>query len=372
MSLPTHSARSIKVLIADDSSLMRSALCRLVESDPELQVVGIAVDGLSAVEQVKTLQPDVVTLDIEMPRMNGLEALTRIMAASPRPVIMLSSLTREGTRTTLDALDRGAFDFLAKPGIESANGILDIREELLTKIKSAARSSLMGRTAPPARKGPTRALPTPLPKTQAPPAIVAIGTSTGGPKALQEILSQLPSRFPTGIVVVQHMPVGFTTQFAERLNHICQIAVRESKGDEAIEPGNVYIAPAGLHLTVVRSGATFRTHLSKLPEGTVHTPSVDVLLHSVAKTYGSKAMGIILTGMGNDGAQGMKSLRDAGGWTVGQDAESCAVYGMPRAAAELNALCRVAPLSHIAAEIIGSFPQLGNASGSAAVGRSAP
>ena len=362
--------KPIKVLIADDSPLMRSALARIVASDRDLQVVGLAVDGLDAVEQVKALQPDVVTLDIEMPRMNGLEALTRIMSVAPRPVIMLSSLSREGTRTTLDALDRGAFDFIAKPGAEAVMGIMDIREELLAKIKNAAHSPLVRPSPPPARKEPAKAVACTPARVSGQPAVIAIGTSTGGPKALQEVLSQLPQQLPAGILVVQHMPLGFTSQFAERLNHICKVAVRESKGDELVESGTVYIAPAGTHLTVYRSGTACRTQLSKSPADTLHTPSVDVLMNSVAKVYGSKAMGVLLTGMGNDGALGMKAVRDAGGWTIGQDAESCAVYGMPRAAAELNALCRVAPLTQIAAEILAVFSQLGSAaSASARTGR---
>ena len=356
MTPPPRNPKAIRVLIADDSSFMRAALSRIVESDPDLQVAGIAVDGIDAVEQTKAFLPDVVTLDVEMPRMNGLEALTRIMAELPRPVIMLSSLTREGARITLDALERGAFDFIAKPGAEAALGILDIRADLLAKIKSAAQSPL-ARISPLTRKAPVRALPALSAKMGTPPAILAIGTSTGGPKALQDVLSQLPAQLPTGILIVQHMPVGFTAQFAERLNHVCPMTVCESKGEETIEPGTVYIAPAGLHMTVSRDGSRYRTQLGQSPAGTRHTPSVDVLMHSVASVFGNQAMGVILTGMGSDGAQGMKAIRDAGGWTVGQDAESCAVYGMPRSAAEINALSRIAPLHQIASEILAAFPQ---------------
>lgn len=353
--MTTHNSETFRVLIADDSPFMRTALTRVVESDPDLQVVGVAVDGKDAVEKVRALQPDVVTLDVEMPRMSGLEALTEIMAASPCPVIMLSSVTRVGARITLDALARGAFDFVAKPGPEAAQGIFEIRDELLAKIKSAVHSPL-SRNHMPGRKAPARALPVLSAQFQTPPAILAIGTSTGGPKALQEILTQIPATLPTGILIVQHMPPGFTTQFAERLNRLCQVAVRESKGDEAIEVGNVYIAPAGWHLTVCRAGQDYRTHIGKVPSDTLHTPSVDVLMNSVASVYGNQAMGMILTGMGNDGARGIKAIRDAGGWTVGQDAETCAVYGMPRCAAELNALSRVAPLQQMAAEIRAAFP----------------
>lgn len=360
MTEPANKSKRIRVLIADDSSLMRAALSRMIESDRELQIVGYAVDGVDVVEQTKVLGPDVITLDIEMPRANGLEALTRIMADSPRPVIMLSSLTREGAKSTFDALERGAFDFILKPGAEAARGILDIQEELLAKIKSAAQAPWPPSVLP-ARKAPARAVPHLSAQIKTTPAIVAIGTSTGGPKALQEVLSQLPAELPTGVLIVQHMPIGFTAQFADRLNHLCPVAVHEVKGEETIEPGTVYIAPAGLHMTVIRNGTHYHTQLSKTPAGTLHTPSVDVLMHSVADVYGSHAMGVILTGMGADGAKGMKAIRDAGGWTIGQDAESCAVYGMPRSAAEINALSRVAPLSHIATEIISALTPRANA-----------
>jgi two-component system chemotaxis response regulator CheB len=359
MTLPPHSAQAIRVLIVDDSSLMRAALSRMVDSDYDLQVVGTAVDGVDGVEQIKTLQPDVVTLDVEMPRMNGLETLARIMAEWPRPVIMLSAFTRESTRITLEALERGAFDFIPKPSAEATLGILGIRDDLLAKIKSAAHSPL-ARARSATHKAPARAVPVLSASIQTPPAIVAIGTSTGGPAALLSILSKLPARLPTGILIVQHMPAGFASEFAKRLNHLCPMPVRESKGGEIIEPGTVYVAPAGLHMTVRRADSACRTHLSKSPTGTLHTPSVDVLMHSVASVFGKRAMGVLLTGMGADGAQGMKAIRDAGGWTVGQDAESCAVYGMPRSAAEINALSRSIPLHQIAAEIIAAFPQRSN------------
>jgi two-component system chemotaxis response regulator CheB len=370
MMLPTTKSNAIRVLIVDDSSVMRAVLARMIESDRDLQIVGYAVDGVDALDQIRTLDPDVVTLDIEMPRLNGLEALGRIMLESPRPVIMLSSLTREGAKSTFEALERGAFDFIAKPGAESSHGVFDIREELVAKIKSAAHSPLT-QTGPPPRKAPARVAPNLSAQIQTAPAIIAIGTSTGGPKALQEVLAQLPAQLPTGVLIVQHMPVGFTAQFADRLNSLCKVAVREVKGEESIEAGTVYIAPAGMHMTVARAGTKYHTHLSKTPGGTLHTPSVDVLMHSVARVYGRHAMGVILTGMGADGAQGMKAIRDAGGWTIGQDAESCAVYGMPRSAAELNALCRVAPLSHIAAEILSALTPRASAAAGSASARSA-
>jgi two-component system chemotaxis response regulator CheB len=353
MTQTPQQAKPIRVLIADDSALVRAALSRMIESDRELQVAGIAVDGIEALAKIKSLQPDVVTLDIEMPRLNGLETLTRIMIEAPRPVIMISSMTREGARITLDALDRGAFDYLLKPGQDSTFGVHEMREELIAKIKSAVQSPLAASRTP--RKAPAVHAPPLFAKMQTVPSILAIGASTGGPKALQDILTQLPAQLPTGVLVVQHMPIGFTAPFAERLNRLCQLDVRESTGEETIEPGTVYIAPAGWHMTVSGTGSRFRTHLSKSPSDTQHTPSVDVLMLSVATVFRNHAMGILLTGMGTDGARGMKAIRDAGGWTVGQDAESCAVYGMPRSAAELDALCRVAPLGRISSEIMSAI-----------------
>jgi len=344
-------SKPIRVLVADDSSVMRAALSRMIESDRDLQIVGYAVDGVDVLTQMKALDPDVITLDIEMPRMNGLDALTHIMAESPRPVIMLSSLTGEGTRSTFEALERGAFDFIASrarmPRMESLTFAKTcwLRSRARLTARDHYPDSLHARRP----RGLCRICPG---RFKDPPQLSPIGTSTGGPKALQAVLSQLPAQLSTGVLVVQLMSIGFTAQFAERLNHICEVAVHEVKGEELIEPGIVYIAPAGLHMTVNHAGARYRTHLSKSPAGTLHTPSVDVLMHSVARVYGSQAMGVILTGMGADGAQGMKAIRDAGGWTIGQDAESCAVYGMPRSAAEIDALSRVAPLQHIAAEIM--------------------
>jgi two-component system chemotaxis response regulator CheB len=354
----THSAAPIRVLIVDDSTVMRTTLSRMMESDHELQVVGVAVDGIDALEQIKSLQPDVVTLDIEMPRMNGIETLTRIMAESPRPVIMISGLTREGARVTLDALDRGAFDFIAKPSFDTPSGIFQLRDVLLAKIKAAAQSPLAQSRG--SRKAPARTLPVPPAKIQTTPTILAIGASTGGPKALQEILVGLPADLPTGVLIVQHMPIGFSSQFAERLNRLCKLAVRESTGEETITPGTVYIAPAGWHMTVSSSSLGYRTHLSKSPGGTQHIPSVDILMLSVANVFSSRAMGILLTGMGSDGARGMKAIREAGGWTVGQDAESCAVYGMPRSAAGLGALCRVVPLAQMSSEIMSALSPRAN------------
>jgi two-component system chemotaxis response regulator CheB len=330
---------------------MRTALTRMIESDPMLRVIGTAQTGVEALERVTTLQPDVVTLDVEMPRMNGLETLKRIMQESPRPVILVSSLTQEGAHTTLEALDYGAFDYLPKQLSYASLDIIKIREDLIAKIHAAAefrRSRL-------SRHRRSSIVPTSPPTSnsyQPAPTIVAIGTSTGGPKALQQILPMLPQDLPVPIVIVQHMPVGFTGPFSHRLDNLCKIEVREATHDETIQPGVAYIAPAGQHLTVVRRGAKVVTQVSAQPSNTLHIPSVDVMMLSIAESFRALAMGIIMTGMGNDGAVGMQAIYREGGLTLGQDESSCTVWGMPRACAEMGILKRVAPLLSIPQQVL--------------------
>lgn len=347
-------SRPIRVLVVDDSAFMRTALTRMIESDESLTVVGTAGDGQEGLQKITTLQPDVVTLDVEMPRLNGLETLKRIMADAPRPVIMVSSLTQEGAETTLEALDRGAFDYVAKQLSYASLDIVQIRDDLVNKIKAAAESSR--------KKGVRRVMAVPgkisVPvarsvAAQAPPAIVSIGTSTGGPKALQQVLPMLPADLPVGVLIVQHMPPGFTGPFANRLNNLCNVTVREAQQDDVVEPGIVYIAPAGQQMTVCRPSALKAAiRLSHEPANVLHIPSVDVLMLSVAEVFRSLAMGIILTGMGADGAQGMKAIAEAGGITVGQDEASCTAYGMPRTCAEWGILQRVVSLDRIPEQIL--------------------
>ena len=342
----------IRVLIADDSAFMRTAIRRMVESDPAIQVVATAQDGKEALEKVQELQPDVVTLDVEMPRLNGLDTLRSIMKSAPRPVIMISSLTQEGAETTLDALDAGAFDCIPKQLSYASLDIVKIKQDLLSKIHAAAQSRRAAR--PVSEPIPRSTLPPPRTagRLRLPPAIIALGTSTGGPKALQQILPLIPKELPVGILIVQHMPLGFTGPFARRLDNLCQITVREATSNEPIEPGVVYIAPAGMHMTVWRrSPSRFALRIGPEPLHTLHTPSVDVMMLSVAEVYRSLAMGIILTGMGADGALGMKAIKAAGGYTVGQDEASCAVYGMPRSCAEAGVLGKVVPLMQVPDEI---------------------
>ncbi len=346
----------IRVMIVDDSAFMRTALTRMIQSDPKLQVVGSANDGQQALELIPKLNPDVITMDIEMPRMDGLQALRRVMADAPRPVIMISSLSQEGARATLDALDAGAFDYIPKQLSYVSLDIVKIREELVSKVHAAAESGIRYRprrmALPNALSGP----PVPVIATMSAlpvPSVVCLGTSTGGPKALQQILPLLPANLTAGVLIVQHMPPGFTRPFAERLNGICRVKVKEAEEEDWIEPGVVLVAPAGWHMTPFRkTHSRYAVHLAKLPAGTLHMPSVDVMMLGAAEVFHALAMGVILTGMGNDGEAGMRAIHAAGGLTIGQDEATCTVYGMPRACALAGVLHRAVPLLQIPAEIV--------------------
>ncbi len=344
----------VKVLIVDDSAFMRAALFRMVESDDSLCVVGTAETGLEALAKIGALQPDVVTLDIDMPGLSGLETLKRIMSESPLPVIIVSSLARRGAEDTLEALALGAFDCIAKQLSYNYLDVLKVQDELVSKIKAAA-----------APRGPAPRLSSRLDlpslhrapaTTVTVPSIVAIGTSTGGPKALQKVLSTLPADLPVGILIVQHMPIGFTGPFAKRLNDLCPLAVYEAEEGDLITAGHVYLAPAGKHLTVRRrSFSEVVLRLSPLPSNLPHIPSVDIMMSSVAEVFGSFAMGIIMTGMGDDGALGMQAIFREGGLTLGQDEATSVVYGMPRSCAEMGVLNQVVPLPDIPLHILAAL-----------------
>jgi two-component system chemotaxis response regulator CheB len=352
-SLAKPPAVPIRVLVADDSVFMRAALTRMIESDPALKVIGTASDGLEALEKAESLDPDVVTLDIEMPRLDGLRTLARMMRQNPRPVIVVSALSQQGAEAMLEAFDQGAFDCIAKPVTANHLEIVRIREDLVAKVKAAAAAKWL-RLRKPAAPAPRHAA-ADFAVRGLPPQVIAIGSSTGGPKALQAIIAGLPGDLPAGVVIVQHMPLGFTGPFARRLDSLSRLTVREAVSDDTVEPGVVLVAPAGRHLTIVRRGASRMTVRlwDQPPFGAQarYTPSVDLMMYSVAETFGSQAMGVILTGMGSDGASGMKKICDAGGYTLGQDEATCTVYGMPRAAGALGALRRVVPLEEIAGEI---------------------
>ena len=332
----------IKVLIVDDSATMRSLIGAVLRRDPEIRVVGTAGDPLEARAKIKELEPDVLTLDIEMPNMNGLEFLEKIMRLRPMPVIMVSTLTQKGADATLEALEIGAFDCIGKPGPDT--DVIAAFGELVDKVKAAAKA----RVRPTGQSsGQVAAGPRFVPNGK----IVAIGSSTGGVEALLTVLSRFPANCPP-TVITQHMPATFTKSFAERLNRACAAEVAEAWDGAPLTTGKVYLAPGGLtHLEV--SGQS--QHRCSLREGDLvngHRPSVDRLFHSVAHAAGAKAVGAILTGMGRDGAQGLKAIRDGGGRTLGQDEHSCVVYGMPKAAADLGAVERQVSLERIGDAIL--------------------
>ncbi len=343
--------RQTRVLIVDDSAFMRTALSRMIASDPRLSVAGTANSGSDAMQKISVLDPDVITLDVQMPGLDGLQTLTRIMAEFPRPVIMVSSLTLKDADTTFCALEAGAFDYVPKQLAPTSLDILHLQEDLVSKILAAAESRLAHQPHILSRRPPHRAAMSRRDPLSV-PSIIAIGISTGGPKALQDILPLLPGDLAVPIIIVQHMPTGFTAPFAKRLNHLCSLPIREAANCEVVQPGVIYIAPAGFHLTVDRSSTRTRLCLSDMPENQLHKPSVDVMMKSIACAFRSFAMGIIMTGMGSDGAQGMTAIHQEGGLTVGQDEQTCTVYGMPRACAELGILDRVVPLMRIPMEIL--------------------
>lgn len=332
---------AVRVLVVDDSATMRNLISATLRADPELEVVGSAADPLQAREAIKSLNPDVITLDVEMPNMNGLEFLEKIMRLRPMPVVMVSTLTQAGAEASIAALELGAVDCVGKPvgGLSPRDAFADLN----LKVKSAAKARVRGhtaRTAPPPRKDfrPGR-------------HVVAIGASTGGVEALLTVLSEYPKNCPP-TVITQHMPGTFTSSFAARLNRECAAHVEEASDGAVLEPGRVFLAPGGsAHLEIYGTGA-FRCRLRDGDKVEGHRPSVDVLFHSVARAAGADGVGVILTGMGRDGARGLKAIREAGGQTIGQDAASCVVYGMPRSAAEIGALQTQLPLASIGGAIL--------------------
>lgn len=344
---------AIKVLIVDDSALMRALLADIINAAPDLEVVGTAPDPIAAREMIKALNPDVLTLDVEMPRMDGLEFLRRLMSLRPMPVIMISTLTERGSEVTLRALELGAVDFVPKPRAENTSLLHDYAEEIRDKLRTAHGAHLRRKPAAapravtPLDAAPDRALAGKL---------IAIGASTGGTEAIKEVLTRLPAAMP-GIVMVQHMPETFTSSFAKRLDSLCALQVVEAQGGERIQPGQAYLAPGHSHLLVRRSGTGWVTELSQAEPINRHRPAADALFDSVAQAVGRDAIGVILTGMGKDGAQGMLAMRGKGAWNIGQDEASCVVYGMPREAARVGALDEVAPLAEIPARIMARLRQ---------------
>jgi two-component system chemotaxis response regulator CheB len=338
----------VRVLVVDDSALMRQLLSSMMQSDPDIEVVGAAPDPLVARQMIKDLNPDVVTLDVEMPNMDGISFLEKIMKLRPMPVLMISSLTQEGAEATLQALELGAVDYIAKPKVDLQQGLAEKQVEIVEKVKIAAKARVRSRASATARAAAPAMARAGFSTTE---RIVAIGASTGGVEALREVLCGLPADSPA-VVVTQHMQAGFTTRFAERLNTLAQVTVQEAADGQRILPGHVYIAPGNWHLEVVRTGANYTCRLNDGPAVSGHRPSVDVLFRSVATSARGNAIGVILTGMGKDGAEGLKQMRAAGAATIGQNEATCIVYGMPKAAATLGATQVELPIEKVAAAVL--------------------
>ncbi|HKT72919.1 MAG TPA: chemotaxis response regulator protein-glutamate methylesterase [Steroidobacteraceae bacterium] len=351
--------RRIRVLIVDDSALVRSLLTDILRSDPNIEVVGVASDAHIAREKIKSLNPDVLTLDVEMPKMDGITFLKNLMRLRPMPVVMVSSLTERGADVTLDALSIGAVDYLPKPKIDLAATLKDYSEELIEKIRTAARASV--RALDPQRAAALQARPSHtadavLPKAGGPKhlrttdRIIAIGASTGGTEAIKDVLIRLPPDTP-GIVIAQHIPKAFSTPFAKRMNDCCQMTVYEAEDGQQVLAGHVYIAPGDRHLMVVRDGARYVCRLDDGVPVNRHKPSVDVLFRSVAQNAGRNAIGVILTGMGKDGARGLKEMLEAGSHTIAQDEATSVVWGMPGEAVTIGAAQHVLGLENVAGKL---------------------
>ena len=341
---------TIKVLICDDSAATRLLLRRVIDAQADMTVVGVAADALIAREMIKSLNPDVLTLDVEMPRMDGLEFLERLMRLRPMPVVMVSAFTGKDSDASIMALELGAVDVLGKPDARNPSSLAAYSEEICDKIR-AARAAHVHRFVPESATPPVDAAVGQLSARTAQGRIVCIGASTGGTEAIREVLTRLPKHCPP-VLIVQHMPEMFTGAFAKRLDSLSQIHVKEAENGERVEPGCAYLAPGHSHLLLKRRGLAYHCELSRADPVNRHRPSVDVLFHSAADQAGKAALGVLLTGMGKDGAQGLLAMHRTGAWTIGQDQASCVVYGMPREAAVIGAVSEVAPLVDVAQRIM--------------------
>ena len=357
--------RKIKVIVVDDSALVRSLLAEIINRQRDMECIGTANDPLIAREMIRELNPDVITLDVEMPRMDGIDFLGRLMRLRPMPVLMISTLTERGAEVTMRALELGAVDFVAKPRVGVANGLQELAHQIVDKIRVAAVAQVHRNTPQvrpamaPAAKSPTGAPAAPVSSSSllgrvSTEKVIAIGASTGGTEAIKEVLVQMPADSPA-IVITQHMPPGFTTSFAARLNGLCQITVKESSNGERILPGHAYIAPGGKQFSITRSGANYVAVVNDDPPVNRHKPSVEVLFKSVATYVGRNAFGVMLTGMGADGAVAMREMKDAGSYNFVQDEASCIVFGMPREAIAHGAADEVLPLTQIAGALLGKL-----------------
>jgi len=345
-------SKKIKVLVVDDSALIRKLLPKLLAEDPDIEVVGTAADAFVAREKIKALNPDVLTLDIEMPRMDGLTFLRNLMRLRPMPVVMVSSLAEHGALVTLDALAIGAIDYVTKPKIDVAHTLADFAQEIVAKVRMAATARIQPCNEP--RPAPAKlSADAVLPRSAAPKlfkttdSIIAIGASTGGTEAIRVVLEMLPPDVP-GVVITQHIPEAFSRPFAERMNRCSALQVKQADDGDLVLPGHVFIAPGNRHLQVVRDGARYRCRLDDGPPVNRHRPSVDVLFRSVAQCAGPNAVGVLLTGMGEDGAAGMAEMHATGALTIAQDEKTSVVWGMPGSAVRLGCIDVVLPLVHIA------------------------
>ena len=353
-----------RVLVVDDSALVRSLLGEIINRQPDMECVGAASDPLVAREMIRAINPDVLTLDVEMPRMDGIDFLGKLMRLRPMPVVMVSTLTERGADVTMRALELGAVDFVAKPKIGLADGIRALETDITDKIRIAASARV--------RRAPTASAPAEAAAAQASAAaprpvgrlstekIIFIGASTGGTEATREVLVQLPPDSPA-VMITQHMPPGFTTSYAKRLDGLCRIRVKEATDGERVLPGHAYVAPGGMHLSVERSGANYIARVRDGEPVNRHKPSVEVLFKSAARVVGPNALGVMLTGMGADGATAMKEMRDAGSFNLVQDEATCVVYGMPREAVAAGAAHEVLPLNQIAGHLMDRLRQTGGA-----------
>jgi two-component system, chemotaxis family, protein-glutamate methylesterase/glutaminase len=339
-------APKIRVLVVDDSAFVRKAIARMLNGAPDVEVVGMAADGEEGLALARALHPDVITLDIQMPRLGGIETLRRLLPDSPSAVLLLSSLTQEGADVTLRGLELGALDFVDKSTVKGPMNLLGLKDELLAKVRALAQAP---RKHPPASEIPAAAEPA---RADTRAEVVAIGASTGGPAALQALVPALPAGFPAAVVVVQHIPRGFSRSLAERLAARSTLPVREAVDGEPLLPGTVLVAPAGLHLKLHRRGGAVKVSLDEEPRTALHRPSVDVLMTSLARVCGARSLGVVLTGMGSDGTAGLRAIRQAGGRTLAESEETAVIYGMPKSAVEAGVVDLSAPLGHLAAEIL--------------------
>ncbi|MFO1337743.1 MAG: chemotaxis response regulator protein-glutamate methylesterase [Burkholderiaceae bacterium] len=351
-----------RVVVVDDSALVRSLLAEIINRQPDMECIGSAADPFAAREMIRNLNPDVITLDVEMPRMDGIDFLSKLMRLRPMPVVMVSTLTERGAEVTMRALELGALDFVAKPKIGVADGLKQLAEEITEKIRIAAKAHVKRAPTPPAAAadaaapgaapGAAKPAPNPSPLGRlSTEKIIFIGASTGGTEATKEVLMNLPADCPA-VVITQHMPPGFTKSYAARLDTLCKIRVKEAVDGERVLPGHAYIAPGGLHLSVERSGANYVARVRDGEPVNRHKPSVEVLFESAARVVGQNAFGIMLTGMGADGARAMKAMREAGSYNYAQNESTCVVFGMPREAIQHGAANEVLPLQDIAPHLM--------------------